>query len=549
MSNSFGGTTVGTNYRGNRAAQPPDWNFFPRDPNQFDTLSYQVGDLWLNTITEQPWILVSLEGTSQSKGMLATWIMFGGNFFADEFPTDAGIAIPAAGVLNIFGGPNINTSGSGNTVDVNLNTSILQPPTNSSGTTGVYALGTTGFANDRFLYAFGPTNTFCGYQSGNLTLTPGTAIQNTGIGNVALSSLTVAFGNTAVGWMAGSSLTTGETNTAVGSQALASDTAGAQNVAIGVQAMVNTLGAFQNVAIGAQALVASQGGTTNICVGHNAGNGYLGDESSNIIIGVFGGVLGEDNTIRITTPTNTNNNNIFIGQNNPGASITIANATSNIGLGNNTFIGLTTGAGNTAIGASSEMSLSTGSRNTSIGIQSLQNISSGSFNVCIGQAAGINYTAAESSNIIIGSSGTSGESNAIRIGGSGTGSGQQNYCNIAGIRGITTVNANAIPVLIDSSGQLGTVSSSLRYKDNIKPIFYDSHNILKLNPVKFNYKKHTEDNISYGLIAEHVHEIMPQLVVYDSEGHPETVKYLDLIPLMLNELQRLNEKVKLLETR
>lgn len=118
MSNRLGGLQ-GTAYLGTNANQPPNYTFATRDPNQND-INASLGDLWLNQANEALWVLVSLAGNSTSKGSLATWVKLesGGVGPTSSFPTDAGIAIPAAGVLNVLGGQGITTTGSGNTVTV-----------------------------------------------------------------------------------------------------------------------------------------------------------------------------------------------------------------------------------------------------------------------------------------------------------------------------------------------------------------------------------------------------------------------------------------------
>ena len=118
---------------------------------------------------------------------------------------------------------------------------------------------------------------------------------------------------------------------------------------------------------------------------------------------------------------------------------------------------------------------------------------------------------------------------------------------IQGIRGITTVNANAIAVLIDSAGQLGTVSSSIRHKENVKDISDMSDIISKLRPVEFNYKQHKATDIQYGLIAEEVEPIWPEMLVYDKEGQPETLKYQYLPIILLKEIQKLTKRIEELE--
>src|SRR4029079_19568961 len=117
---------------------------------------------------------------------------------------------------------------------------------------------------------------------------------------------------------------------------------------------------------------------------------------------------------------------------------------------------------------------------------------------------------------------------------------------IAGIRGVTTANANAIPVLVDSAGQLGTVSSSRRFKKDIADMGDLTERLLELRPVVFHYKQEqsmpddSEVPLEYGLIAEEVAEVFPDLVVYDEEGLPFTVKYHLLSAMLLNEMKKSN---------
>jgi hypothetical protein len=199
----------------------------------------------------------------------------------------------------------------------------------------------------------------------------------------------------------------------------------------------------------------------------------------------------------------------------------------------------TTGAQNTAIGKDALTGNTTGIRNIAIGAGALGN-GSGSNNVGLGYKAGIS-NATGSSNIVIGNYGVAAENNTLRLGTTGVGAGQQNRAFIAAIRGTTTGVADAIAVLIDSNGQLGTVSSSRRFKQDIEGLQEDSERVLALRPVKFRYKDHAaqgDTTPQYGLIAEEVAEVFPELVVYDAEGRPETVRYHLLAPLLLAEAQR-----------
>lgn len=253
------------------------------------------------------------------------------------------------------------------------------------------------------------------------------------------------------------------------------------------------------------------------------------------------------------------NNNIFVGQ---GAGHTTVSGTDNDALGALALAGVTSGAFNIAIGSSALQgttssssnvaiglnvlgSLTTGSgNNTAIGFVALGNLTTGDNNIAIGSTAGDGYTTTETSNVAIAAQGTAGESHVIRIGTQGSGAGQQNTCFIAGIAG-TTVTSTAAVLVNTSTGQLGTIISSRRFKENIDDMGAISRDLHKLRPVKFNLKGDFTE--SYGLIAEDVEEVMPYLVSYDKEGLPCTVKYHELPVLLLNEIQRLKLKIDELE--
>ena len=211
---------------------------------------------------------------------------------------------------------------------------------------------------------------------------------------------------------------------------------------------------------------------------------------------------------------------------------------------NNTFLGAQagnftmTGFLNTASGFQALEPNTTGSFNTASGAQALISNTTGSSNTAVGAGAGSNATTG-SNNIYLGASvsGVAGESNTMYLGLQGT----QTKTVIAGIRGTTTGAADAIPVLIDSLGQVGTVSSSRRYKEDIENMAGASGRVLSLRPVTFRYKKAFTDGskpIQYGLIAEEVADVFPDLVVYNEDGEPETVKYHVLATMLVNELQK-----------
>lgn len=227
-----------------------------------------------------------------------------------EFDTDDGTATPEAGVINIFGGANINTEGATDTVTINLDTSIVQPVTNSSGTEGLYSLGA-----NRFMHNYGTNNTFLGSDAGNLTLTVANSIQNVGIGANALSILTDGDSNVAVGYNAGANIDVGSQNVAVGASALYTCDEGQTNIAVGVESsFLLTTGSdnisigtragyaidtgFKNICIGTDALNNIEDGVYNIAIGYLAGGALTLSDSNNIMIG-HTGIIGDDNTIRI----------------------------------------------------------------------------------------------------------------------------------------------------------------------------------------------------------------------------------------------------------
>lgn len=204
----------------------------------------------------------------------------------------------------------------------------------------------------------------------------------------------------------------------------------------------------------------------------------------------------------------------------------------------------TTGTHNTASGYGALYLNTTGVSNTAYGVNALMNSTTGISNIAIGYAAGFNWTGADSSNIAIGSTGIAGDLNTTRIGGGG-----HNRAFIAGIRGVTTGAADAIPVVIDSNGQLGTISSSQRVKDHIADMGEASSTLTKLRPVTFFYKSDKNPkgrSLQYGLIAEEVEKVAPNLVARSANGEIETVFYQHLTPMLLNEYQK---QQRLIETQ
>jgi hypothetical protein len=183
----------------------------------------------------------------------------------------------------------------------------------------------------------------------------------------------------------------------------------------------------------------------------------------------------------------------------------------------------------------------TGRANTATGNGALVNNTIGSFNIALGNGAGTNLTTG-SNNIDIGALGVAGESNTTRIGNI-----NQTSTFIAAIRGVTTGVADAIPVVIDSTGQLGTISSSRRYKNDIRTMDKASEAILALKPVTFHYKTDNTNTPQFGLIAEEVGAVNPDLVVRDKNREIYTVRYDAVNAMLLNEFLKEHRKVEQLK--
>src|SRR6266567_3196125 len=206
-----------------------------------------------------------------------------------------------------------------------------------------------------------------------------------------------------------------------------------------------------------------------------------------------------------------------------------------------------TGSQNTANGAFALFNNTTGIKNTAIGLQALFRNTTGNFNTAIGQNTLANNTTG-SNNLVLGSNGggITTANGVICIGSLGANVGSS--CFIGRIRGTTTHNADAIPVVIDSADQLGTVSSSRRFKKEIKPMDKASEAILGLNPVTFHYKSDDTNTPCFGLIAEEVAQVNPDLVVRDDKGEIYTVRYDAVNAMLLNEFLKQHRRVQEQET-
>lgn len=377
---------------------------------------------------------------------------------------------------------------------------------------------------------FAPTsqNLFIGAPGSSVT----SGIANVSLGFGALPAITSGISNTAIGHISSNLISTGNFNTAMGegslfnaSSAIMSSTAigwhsmisatGINNTAVGYGTMIAGVSGIQNVGMGYGAFTDLTTGFDNVGVGFQAGSGMI-SANKNVLMGSFAG-------------------------------FNCDTATSNVGIGFDCFnnsVGTSSAQNNVFVGALAATAIRNANSNCGIGASSLTAITTGSFNTCLGASSGNVYTT-ESSNICIMHTGVVADANTLRIGTDGSGSGQTNKTFIAGISGVTVTGT---AVLCSAAGQLGTVVSSKRYKENIDAIS-ESTSILDLTPSRFNFISDEEKKEAFGLIAEEVHERFPYLCFYNEDEQPESVKYHELPVFLLHEIKKLNERIKQLEAK
>jgi len=355
--------------------------------------------------------------------------------------------------------------------------------------------------------------------------------------------------NTFLGDDALASNTSGINNTATGSEALFSNTTGTNNTAIGFQALYSNLGdpPFQgsyNVAIGSQALFSNTTGIYNTASGASAlfGNTIGSFNTANGVSALVANTTGNDNTatgFQALAFNTTGNENTADGNT---ALLSNTTGSFNTASGTSALVFNTTGRNNTAAGYSALFKNTSGLNNTAMGFNAMQNNTTGSANIALGSGSGANLTTG-SDNIEIGNPGIAGESRTIHIGGRQT----HRTTFIAGISGATV--PTGVAVIIDSTGHLGTTTSSARFKGEIKPMDKASEAILALKPVTFRYKHDLDPNgiQQFGLVAEEVEKVNPDLVARDEQGKPYTVRYEAVNAMVLNEFLKEHRKVETLE--
>jgi len=351
--------------------------------------------------------------------------------------------------------------------------------------------------------------------------------QNTAEGTNALFNLTTGGLNTAIGFHALFNNRTGSGNTANGSQALFSNITGTINTANGLAALRSNTTGFGNTATGASALTSNTTGVNNTATGASA-------LTSNTT-GAQNTANGQGALTSNTTGLLNTANGAYALSDNTTGTVNTADGTS--ALANNT-----TGVNNTANSAFALWSNTTGNSNTANGTSALLNNTTGNSNIALGAGAGSSLTTGNN-NIAIGNQGVAAESNTIRVGTVGT----QLATFIAGIGG--SVVPGGVGVIIGIDGRLGTVISSARFKEAINPMDKASETILALKPVTFRYKHalDPEGIPQFGLVAEQVEKVNPDLVARDGQGKVNTVRYEAVNAMLLNEFLKQHRRVQKLE--
>jgi uncharacterized coiled-coil protein SlyX len=313
--------------------------------------------------------------------------------------------------------------------------------------------------------------------------------------------------NTAEGQNALFSLTTGVANTAIGWYSLWSNTDGSYNTGVGAGTLLFNVGdqttgdGTQNTAIGAAALLFNTTGLANTATGVTA---------------LLNNIEGNGNTANGWGALSNNNGNPPDGS-------------ANTAVGAGALFSNTTGDSNTAIGLNALVNNTTGSGNTAVGVRALDHNTSGSLNIALGVNAGHDVVAAQ---------------NVICIGLNVFGADVGDSCFIGNIFGETSASGAA--VYVNSNHRLGTLTSSSRFKDDIKPMERVSEALFALKPVTFHYKKEIDPAgmQQFGLVAEQVEKVNPDLVVRDQEGKPYSVRYEQVNAMLLNEFLKEHRTVQ-----
>jgi hypothetical protein len=285
-------------------------------------------------------------------------------------------------------------------------------------------------------------------------------------------------------------------NTATGSRALFSNTTGNSNTAAGAGALTENTTGGANTAVGISALSQNTTADDNTAIG---------------AVAPFDNTTGTQNTAVGSSALHDN-----------------TDGPNNTAIGFRALTGNTTGGGNAAIGSYALEDHTEGDFNTAIGFRALGANTSGNNNTALGTTAGFDITG--SGNVCIGQ---------------GV-SGQGGVSDTTWIRNVYSSVATARQVYVNSDNKMGTLSSSRRYKEDVKPMDTASETLFALKPVTFRYKKEIDRSraLSFGLIAEEVAHISPDLITRDEEGQPQTVRYEAINAMLLNEFLKEHKRVQ-----
>ncbi len=274
-----------------------------------------------------------------------------------------------------------------------------------------------------------------------------------------------------------------------------------------------------------QSVIYRDGTSLFSCVGTN--NNFFGDDSGNFTL--------------------TGTDNVGFG---PSVCQSLTTGQQNVACGPSALANSTTSNDSTAIGYNALTSQTTGFLNTAVGVSSLALLLTGTNNVALGGNSGGDYTGAETGNLLLANPGTVGESNTIHIG-----SALHQSAYLGGTFGETSAGASTM--VINVGGLMGTVVSTKKRKREIDDIPDDDlERFYKLIPKKFKMNNDVTNEQHWGLIAEDVDEIIPELVIYNDKKEPITVQYQKLDGLFLrailsqkNEIEALKSVVQSLQSK
>jgi hypothetical protein len=272
----------------------------------------------------------------------------------------------------------------------------------------------------------------------------------------------------------------------------------------------------RDTAIGVNSMAALTSGNSNTGLGYNSLL-VCTSGGSNTALGTFS-----------QNATTTGSVNTSVGSGSLSANTT---GVGNVAVGNSAMSRNQTSGDNVAVGLNA-LFFTTGGSNTGVGSNALATNSTGTGNIALGYFAGSNISSG-SNNIDVGNSAPGNESDTIRIGNT------QTAAYLAGVSGVTV--SSGVQVYIDSNGQLGTLTSSARFKEDVTDMAGASRPLMQLRPVTFRYKAPYDDGshrLQYGLIAEEVAKVDPELVQFDAKGQAQTVRYHYVNMMLLNEVQR-----------